>query len=105
MAPGGVGRKLRASCSWHAGPAVYSQRQNRNSEVLGRCATQRIAAPAGSSTFRGYSLRWHDRYMADALLILAALRAAAEAGDAKAAAFLPMFIDWALSSLPASGRC
>lgn len=44
-------------------------------------------------------------YPADALLILAALRAAAEAGDEKAVALLPMFTDWALSSLPAAGRC
>lgn len=43
--------------------------------------------------------------MADVLLILAALRAAADAGDAEAAAFLPTFSDWALSELPAAGRC
>ncbi len=39
------------------------------------------------------------------LNLLVALRAAAAAGDPKAAAFLPMFAAWVLATLPAAGRC
>lgn len=65
----------------------------------------RFADTAGARAAAVWSRPEPERANMTPTELLAALRAAAAAGDREAAAFLPMFAAWALSSLPAAGRC